>query len=53
MKPIEEVKSKYNLDPALMELKAIVKDNKVEVFSHGEDSPLGIKVDCVCQILMA
>lgn len=53
MKPIEEVKSKYNLDPTLMELKAIVKDDKVEVFSQGRDAPLGIKVDCVCQMLMA
>lgn len=37
---IEEVKSNQDLDPTLIELKAFVKEGKVEVFSQGGDGVL-------------
>lgn len=37
---VEEVKAKQDLDPTLLELKALVKDGKVEVFSQGGDGVL-------------
>ena len=37
---IEKVKAKQDLDPALLELKALVRDGKVEVFSQDGDGAL-------------
>lgn len=37
---IEEVKSKQDFGPTLVELKALVKEEYIEVFSHGRDGIL-------------
>lgn len=37
---VEEVKAKQDLDPSLLELKALVSDRKVEVFSQRVDGTL-------------
>lgn len=37
---VEEVKSKRVLHPTLIELKALVRDGKIEVFSKGGDGVL-------------
>ncbi|WMV08998.1 hypothetical protein MTR67_002383 [Solanum verrucosum] len=41
---VDEVIAKQDLDSSLLELKALVKDGKVEVFSKGEMVPLGTKL---------